>query len=123
MRPEKLNLKLAQRKMLEIANPGLVSVDEIKKWKIHRANLITLIVNIVDVPTTKLNALPLAKLVIIVVVKTILNLNADLREDLANLANLSQSMTQGGQMEPEKINVHAVYMKSMKIMRTAQWRT
>ena len=75
-----------------------------------------------DVPTTKVNALPLAKLVIIVKVETTLNLSADLREDLASL---SQSVTQEGQMEPEKINVHVVYMKSMKvtIMRIAQWRT
>ena len=64
-----------------------------------RVNLFTLIVNTVDIFKTKVNALPLAKHVVIVVGRTILNLNEGLREDLANLANLSQSVTQGkGQM-------------------------
>ena len=85
-----------------------------------RANLITLIVNTVDIPTTKVNALPLAKLVIIVEEKNTLNLNADLREDLASL---SQSVTQEkGQIEPGKINVHAAYMKFMKMSVRMTWR-
>ena len=56
---------------------------------------------------TKVSALPLAKLVINVVERTTSGLCVSPKD-------LSQSMTQRGQMEPEKIN--AVYMKSMKMM-------
>ena len=57
---------------------------------------------------TKVSALPLAKLVINVVERTTLGL-------CVSPKNLSQSVTQEGQMEPAKIDVHisVVYMKSM----------
>ena len=65
---------------------------------------------------TKVSALPLAKLVIHVVARTTLNLNARIGQE--GPMNLSQGMTQEGQMEPnlltEKIdacrcNVHEIH--------------
>ena len=53
-----------------------------------------------------------------------MNLNADPRPR-KDLASLSPSVTQvKGQMEPGRINVHAVYMKFMELsIMIAQWRT
>ena len=52
--------------MLGIVNPGLVSVDEIRNKSTNFKGKSHYTVGIVDVPTTKENALPLAELVIIV---------------------------------------------------------
>ena len=93
----KIDSKLAQRKMLGIANPGLVSMDELRKnLQILGARtkiLTTLIVGSVDTTTRKEIIQLLAKYFTNVGGKTTSNLNADLRRDLANL---SQSVTQEG---------------------------
>ena len=87
--------KLAQRKMLGIANPGLVSVDELRKkstnFRGKDKNTHYTDCKFCGHDHNKGDCPALAKCVIVVEGKITLNLSADLRGDLAKL---SQSVTQ-----------------------------
>ena len=115
----KIELKLAQRKLLRIVTPTAVSVEAIRKRANHILN-ITLTVSFVDILMTKVSALPLAKLTINVMEKTTLGL-------CVSPKNLESRCDSRRPNEARKIDAHtdAMCTRSMKmsVMRTAQWRT
>ena len=100
MRPGRIESKLVQRKMLGIANPNLVSVDELRRNPqalIEARTLLKLTAGFVDITTRREIVLHLAKNAISVVARTTSAKCASL--------SLSQSVTQGGQDRPMEINV------------------
>ena len=90
----KIESKLAQRQMLGIVNPGLVSVDEIRNKSTRHVHVT---VTNVDVLMGRETVQHLAKNAINVVVRTTLEKCVDLARDLTNL---SQDMTQESQARP-----------------------
>ena len=109
--------------MLGIANPGLVSVDEIRNKSANFKGY-SQYTDCKYCGHSHRKGVHPAFGKFVIKEKTTLNLNADPRPR-EDLASLSQSVTQvKGQMEPGRINVHAVYMKFMEVsIMIAQWRT
>ena len=98
-----IELKLVQRKILGIANPNLVSVDEIRN-KSTRNDLIS-----VDVLMGRETVWLLARIASNAVVRTTLEKCAGPR-DLTSL-NLSQSVTQEGQRLMAGVPISVEYMR------------
>ena len=100
----KIDSKLAQRQMLGIVNPDLVSVDAFRSTKKKYMT-----VSSVDIPMERVIVQLLAKNAISVVVRTTLGKCVDLARDLTSL---SQDVTQEGQVKPmESADINAEYMK------------
>ena len=116
----KIESKLAQRKLLGIANPNnLVSVDELRKKSTsfrgkdtHKIDLIN-----VDVLMEREIVLHLAKNAITVVEKTTSVRWVDLVRDLTNFS-LSQSMTQESQDRLMENVLNAEYMRLTSVKMT-----
>ena len=105
--------------MLGIANPNLISVDELRKNSmISEARILTkLIVIGVDILMEREIVLHLARNAINVVEKTT---SAKCVNPVRDLTSLSQSVTQESQ-DRLIVNVHAEFMRLMNVKMT--WKT